>query len=105
MFNLSFGLYNTKCLSVYNCILKDFSSDGFLHIYYMLPLFPAIPTDMLRFLFVAHAFFAHVLCNSPYGLRQAQNMSGSVLLTTEASQLSVGIAENSYIVFIWKILG
>ena len=25
-------------------------------------------------------------------LRQAQNMSGSVLLTTEASQLSVGIA-------------
>ena len=60
---------------------------------------------MLRFLFVAHAFFAHVLCNSPYGLRQAQNMNGSVLLTTEASQLSVGIAGNSYIVFIWKILG
>ena len=53
-------------------------------------LSPAIPTDMLRFLFVAHAFFAHVLCNSPYGLRQAQNMNGSVLLTTEASQLSVG---------------
>ena len=34
--------------------------------------------------------FAHVLCNSPYGLKQTQNMSGSVLLTTEASQLSVG---------------
>ena len=39
--------------------------------------------------------FAHVLCNSPYGLRQTQNMSGSVLLATEASQLSVGIAEDS----------
>ena len=36
--------------------------------------------------------FAHVLCNSPYRLKQAQNMSGSVLLTTEASQLSVEIA-------------
>ena len=42
--------------------------------------------------------FAHVLCNSPYGLKQTQNMSGSVLLTTEASQLSVGIAVNCYIV-------
>ena len=42
--------------------------------------------------------FAHVLCNSPYGLRQAQNTSGGVLLTTEASQLSVWIAENCYIV-------
>ena len=43
-----------------------------------------------------HAFFAHVLCNSPYGLKQTQNMSGSVLLlATEASQLSVGIAEDS----------
>ena len=39
--------------------------------------------------------FAHVLCNSPYGLKQTQNMSGSVLLATEASQLSVGIAEDS----------
>ena len=47
--------------------------------------------------------FTHVLCNSPYRLKQAQNMSGSVLLTTEASQLSVGIVEDSYIVFIWKI--
>ena len=36
--------------------------------------------------------FTHVLCNSPYRLKQAQNMSGSVLLTTEASQLSVEIA-------------
>ena len=36
--------------------------------------------------------FAHVLCNSHYGLKQTQNMSGSVLLTTEASQLSVEIA-------------
>ena len=36
--------------------------------------------------------FAHVLCNSPYGLKQTQNMSGSLLLTTEASQLSVEIA-------------
>ena len=36
--------------------------------------------------------FAHVLCNSPYRLKQAQNMSSSVLLTTEASQLSVEIA-------------
>ena len=36
--------------------------------------------------------FAHALCNLPYGLKQTQNMSGSVLLTTEASQLSVGIA-------------
>ena len=36
--------------------------------------------------------FAHVLCNSPYRLKQTQNMSGSVLLTTEASQLSVEIA-------------
>ena len=26
--------------------------------------------------------FAHVLCNSPYRLKQAQNMSDSVLLTT-----------------------
>ena len=49
--------------------------------------------------------FAHVLCNSPYRLKQAQNMSGSVLLTTEASQLSVGIAGNSYIVSIWEFLG
>ena len=40
--------------------------------------------------------FAHVLCNSPYRFKQAQNMSGSVLLTTEASQLSVGIAEVAY---------
>ena len=40
--------------------------------------------------------FAHVLCNSPYGLKQTQNMSGSVLLTTEASQLSVWIAEVAY---------
>ena len=40
--------------------------------------------------------FAHVLCNSPYRLKQAQNMSGSVLLTTEASQLSVWIAEVAY---------
>ena len=39
--------------------------------------------------------FAHALCNSPYGLKQTQNMSGSVLLTTEASQLSVRIAEDS----------
>ena len=39
--------------------------------------------------------FAHALCNSPYGLKQTQNMSGSVLLATEASQLSVGIAEDS----------
>ena len=56
----------------------------------------AIPTDMMRFLFVTHAFFAHALCNSPYGLKQTQNMSGSLLLTTEASQLSVGIAEVAY---------
>ena len=56
LFNLSFGLYNTKCLSLYNCILTDFSSDGFLHIYYILPQFPTIPTDMLRFLLVPHAF-------------------------------------------------
>ena len=49
--------------------------------------------------------FTHVLCNSPYRLKQTQNMSGSVLLTTEASQLSVGIAGNCYIVFIWKFLG
>ena len=47
--------------------------------------------------------FTHVLCNSPYRLKQTQNMSGSVLLTTEASQLSVRIVEDSYIVFIWKI--
>ena len=40
--------------------------------------------------------FAHALCNSPYGLKQTQNMSGSLLLTTEASQLSVGIAEVAY---------
>ena len=40
--------------------------------------------------------FAHALCNSPYGLKQTQNMSGSVLLTTEASQLSVGIAKFAY---------
>ena len=39
--------------------------------------------------------FAHALCNSPYGLKQTQNMSGSVLLATEASQLFVGIAEDS----------
>ena len=39
--------------------------------------------------------FAHVLCNSPYGLKQTQNMSGSVLLTTEASQLSVGIVREA----------
>ena len=39
--------------------------------------------------------FAHVLCNSPYGLKQTQNMSGSVLLTTEASQLSVRIVEEA----------
>ena len=39
--------------------------------------------------------FTHVLCNSPYRLKQAQNMSGSVLLTTEASQLSVRIVEEA----------
>ena len=43
----------------------------------------------------SHTPFAHALCNSPYALKQTQNMSGSVLLTTEASQLSVGIAEDS----------
>ena len=47
--------------------------------------------------------FAHVLCNSPYGLKQTQNMSGSVLLTTEASQLSVGIAEVAYYIENSKI--
>ena len=44
--------------------------------------------------------FAHVLCNSPYGLKQTQNMSGSVLLTTEASQLSVGIAGKQHCINI-----
>ena len=34
--------------------------------------------------------FAHALCNSPYALKQTQNMSGSVLLTTEASQTVCG---------------
>ena len=47
--------------------------------------------------------FAHVLCNSPYGLKQTQNMSGSVLLTTEASQLSVGIAGVAYYIENSKI--
>ena len=47
--------------------------------------------------------FAHALCNSPYGLKQTQNMSGSVLLTTEASQLSVGIAEVAYYIENSKI--
>ena len=47
--------------------------------------------------------FTHVLCNSPYRLKQTQNMSGSVLLTTEASQLSVGIAEFAYYIENSKI--
>ena len=33
-------------------------------------------------------------------LKQAQNMSGSVLLTTEASQLSVGIAGKQHCINI-----
>ena len=66
-------------------------------------LFPAIPTDMLRFLLGTHCLFANALCNSPYGLKQTQNMSGSVLLTTEASQLSVGIAEVAYYIENSKI--
>ena len=73
---LTYGIGDGKGISWELCLYRRLS--------------PAIPTDMLRFLFVSHALFAHVLCNSPYGLRQAQNMSGSVLLTTEASQLSVG---------------
>ena len=73
---LTYGIEDGKGISLELCLYRRLS--------------PAIPTDMLRFLLVAHAFFAHVLCNSPYGLRQAQNMNGSVLLTTEASQLSVG---------------
>ena len=44
--------------------------------------------------------FTHVLCNSPYRLKQTQNMSGSVLLTTEASQLSVGIARKQHCINI-----
>ena len=75
---LTYGIGDGKGISWKLCLYRRLS--------------PAIPTDMLRFLLVAHAFFAHVLCNSPYRLKQAQNMSGSVLLTTEASQLSVGIA-------------
>ena len=75
----------------------------FFEILTVMTLSSDIPTDMLRFLLGTHCLFANALCNSPYGLRQAQNTSGSVLLTTEASQLSVGIVEDSYIVFIWKI--
>ena len=106
LFGLFFWFYNAECLSVYNCILKVFSSDDFLLFIYIIcclsfrlsPLTCCVSCSSPR-------LFAHVLCNSPYRLKQAQNMSGSVLLTTEASQLSVGIAENCYIVFIWKFLG
>ena len=61
---------------------------------------PGYPHGHATFSVRRPRLFTHVLCNSPYRLKQAQNMSGSVLLTTEASQLSVGIAENSYIVCI-----
>ncbi len=84
---LTYGIGDGKGISLELC-LSLFIGYPLLH----KAASPAIPTDMLRFLFVAHAFFAHVLCNSPYRLKQTQNMSGSVLLTTEASQLSVGIA-------------
>ena len=56
----------------------------------------AIPHRHAAFPVRLTRLFAHVLCNSPYGLKQTQNMSGSVLLTTEASQLSVWIAEVAY---------
>ena len=64
----------------------------FFEILTVMTLSSDIPTDMLRFLLGTHCLFANALCNSPYGLNQTQNMSGSVLLTTEASQLSVGTA-------------
>ena len=83
---LTYGIGDGKGISWKLCLYRRLS--------------PAIPTDMLRFLLVAHAFFAHVLCNSPYRLRQAQNMSGSVLLTTEAPQLSVGIAGKQHCINI-----
>ena len=38
---------------------------------FILLLSSDIPTDMLRFLLGSHCLFAHALCNSPYGLRQA----------------------------------
>ena len=80
---LTYGIGDGKGISLELCLCRRLS--------------PAIPTDMLRFLFVTHAFFAHVLCNSPYRLKQTQNMSGSVLLTTEASQLSVGTTGDSIV--------
>ena len=87
-------LCNTAVLGYfYFCmllLLYDGSNLGYPHGH------TAFPVRLTR-------LFAHALCNSPYGLKQTQNMSGSLLLTTEASQLSVGIVEDSYIVFIWKI--
>ena len=96
MFGLFFWFYNAECLSVYNCILKVFSSDGFLLFIYII----CCRCSRLSPLTCC------VSCSSPtpfyscfvqLALRaQTQNMSGSVLLTTEASQLSVGIAEVAY---------
>lgn len=67
----------------------------FFEILTVMTLSSDIPTDMLRFLLGTHCLFANALCNSPYGLRQAHAFAGSVFLTTEASQLSVGISEDS----------
>ena len=36
LFGLFFWFYNAECLSVYNCILKVFSSDGFLLFIYII---------------------------------------------------------------------
>ena len=57
--------------------------------------FPGYPTDMLRFLLGTHRLFTNALCNSPYRLRQAHAFAGGVFLSTEASQLSVGISEEA----------
>ncbi len=63
--------------------------------FYVIVLSSAIPADMLVSCSPHTPFRPCFVCNSPYGLKQTQNMSGSVLLTTEASRLSVRIAEDS----------
>ncbi len=82
------GLYCLYILCFFDCN----ASLSLIFFSLSILLFPGYPHGHASFPVRLTRLFAHVLCNSPYGLRQAQNMSGSVLLTTEASQLSVGIA-------------
>ena len=66
-------------LSLMRCATRPTGSNRHTHaghwLFFIMQSSPDIPTDMLRFLLGSHCLFAHALCNSPYGLKQAQTFA------------------------------